>query len=395
MQEMWQSNGTQVDPLKLVDAVGVEFSQFRGRNQQDSEELFLALLDILKEDKIERQMRGLYDAFNIDWRYDNWPPKDDPRVAQVSELWPSTKFTTIDALFGGYLLSTITCTTCATSNQTLESFFDLSLPVNTPKIKIKPTNTERAAIQTRSKAELDIKAKVTWSLKSLSAKLNFSKYNKEITIEDCLSNYTESEVLDVTMQCENCSARKGKDTKVMTTKTKQILIALPPPILVLHLKRFQNQLEKIDTTVSINKTLDLSPWVSQISEQVAKRCGQADTTRPPTYHLFGIVSHSGTLKWGHYTAYVRVHKQAVRRKIDKSLLRIRPFLGDVNELVNQINLESLAYNEESKRKRTISPTAAPESNLYDWYHISDSSVQWVSEGNALDAQAYLLLYKRT
>lgn len=91
-----------------------------------------------------------------------------------------------------------------------------------------------------------------------------------------------------------------------------------PPVLVLHLKRFQQtskslfgsafvNLKKRDDEVSFPLEMDMAPFLAP-TEKPPQRGGGGDddlsrigSTR---YQLYGVVEHIGTLALGHYVAYV-------------------------------------------------------------------------------------------
>ncbi|KAL3679028.1 hypothetical protein R1sor_021984 [Riccia sorocarpa] len=155
------------------------------------------------------------------------------------------------------------------------------------------------------------------------------------------------------------SARNAKSAKSRSKKvvpeprkvikqeaTKRYLISKAPPVLVVQLKRFardlRGRLSKLYGPVSFQESLDLSPYVDQ-RHVTAQSC---------RYRLTGTVEHSGTLKGGHYVAYVRGPQAPMHE-----------FNGN----------------------------GAPESA---WYHISDSYVRQTSLDAVLKSEAYLLFYER-
>ncbi|KAG7243050.1 hypothetical protein INR49_016425 [Caranx melampygus] len=77
------------------------------------------------------------------------------------------------------------------------------------------------------------------------------------------------------------------------------------------------------------------------------------------YSLYGIVEHSGTMRSGHYTAYVKVRPEHPK------------------PLSNGLTGEGDA-----------------EPPRGTWFHVSDTSVQPVSESKVQSCQAYLLFYER-
>ncbi|KAH7442869.1 hypothetical protein KP509_02G005200 [Ceratopteris richardii] len=118
---------------------------------------------------------------------------------------------------------------------------------------------------------------------------------------------------------------------------KKYLICKVPNVLTVHLKRFaqdvRGRLSKLSGHVSFSEYLNLQPFLDP-------RC--------PDYHdciyrLVGIVEHSGTMRGGHYVAYVRGPDDA----LDGS-----------------------------------------------WYYISDSMVCKSSIQDVLSREAYLLFYER-
>lgn len=88
---------------------------------------------------------------------------------------------------------------------------------------------------------------------------------------------------------------------VCTSSTKQYLVSQVPPVLILHLKRFQTQrvgVRKVFKHVSFPILLDLAP--------VCK-----GHKKPRLYALYGVVEHSGNVHGGHYVAYVKVNHKII------------------------------------------------------------------------------------
>ncbi|KAM8853403.1 ubiquitin carboxyl-terminal hydrolase 16 isoform 1-T1 [Synchiropus picturatus] len=184
---------------------------------------------------------------------------------------------------------------------------------------------------------------------------------QECSVYSCLFQFTDVETLSHSnsLLCVTCTKQKGSRNKteapkknVYTDALKQMLISSPPPVLTLHLKRFQQihyMISKVNRHVNFPLVLDLAPFCAVN----CKNLSEGDTR--VMYSLYGIVQHSGTMKRGHYTAYVKVRPQSPKP-----------------------------------------PSAAgdAETPKGSWYHISDTSVQPVSESTVLGCQAYLLFYER-
>ncbi|XP_058275301.1 ubiquitin carboxyl-terminal hydrolase 16 isoform X5 [Hirundo rustica] len=117
---------------------------------------------------------------------------------------------------------------------------------------------------------------------------------------------------------------------VYTNAKKQMLVSLAPPVLTLHLKRFQHNVAEGNTKV--------------------------------LYSLYGVVEHSGTMRSGHYTAYVKM----------------RAMNNHLSDLVLRGQFQALET----------------EPVKGQWFHISDTHVQPVSVSKVLSSQAYLLFYER-
>jgi ubiquitin carboxyl-terminal hydrolase 8 len=107
----------------------------------------------------------------------------------------------------------------------------------------------------------------------------------KVTLQECLTQCFKSE----RMEGENA----WYDEKEKKKKPVYKLSALchTPPILVLHLIRWRENLTKKETLVESPLELDLTPFT--IYRESSK------------YALFGILNHQGNMGGGHYYAYVK------------------------------------------------------------------------------------------
>ncbi|KAI9032431.1 hypothetical protein DFJ74DRAFT_334854 [Hyaloraphidium curvatum] len=146
-----------------------------------------------------------------------------------------------------------------------------------------------------------------------------------------------------------------KPGPVMRTAKKRYLILHPlPPVLVLHLKRFQQvgwRSQKISTHVSFPEILDvgglcIAPGDLKEEGATETAAAVASSTR---FRLRGVVVHMGGLHSGHYIAYVRV---------------------------------------------PVPPKEGEEAPGEAWVYASDTHVREASLEEALRAEAYLLFYER-
>uniref|UniRef100_A0A2D4FMZ8 Ubiquitin carboxyl-terminal hydrolase n=1 Tax=Micrurus corallinus TaxID=54390 RepID=A0A2D4FMZ8_MICCO len=192
---------------------------------------------------------------------------------------------------------------------------------------------------------------------------------EENSILHCLNQFTHIEKLceNNKLLCEVCTRNQlcGIKTNkinakkyVYTNAKKQMLISLAPPILTLHLKRFQQagyNLQKVNKHIMFPEVMDLAPFCSIKCKNVR------EGTSEVLYSLYGIVEHSGTMRSGHYTAYVKTSTTS-----------------HLSDLVND-------------KTQQISESESPRRQ---WFHVSDTHVQAVSISKVLKSQAYLLFYER-
>ncbi|XP_071713422.1 ubiquitin carboxyl-terminal hydrolase 2 [Rutidosis leptorrhynchoides] len=126
--------------------------------------------------------------------------------------------------------------------------------------------------------------------------------------------------------------------KVVRDACKRILINRVPPILTIHLKRLsqdaRGRLSKLNGHVDFEDIIDLEPYMDP-------SCKDGGTYK---YRLIGVVEHIGTMRGGHYVAYVRGG--------------VKGNNGDRS-----------------------------------WYHVSDANVREVSFEEVLRCEAYILFYE--
>ncbi|XP_016128381.1 ubiquitin carboxyl-terminal hydrolase 16 [Sinocyclocheilus grahami] len=188
---------------------------------------------------------------------------------------------------------------------------------------------------------------------------------QECSVESCLYQFTEVEHLTENnrLMCVTCTKRqsghKAADGKkaVYRDALKQMLISDPPAVLTLHLKRFQQvgySVCKVNRHVQFPQILDLAPFCSLNCK------GVKEGEMRVLYSLYGIVEHCGTMRSGHYTAYVK-SRPSTRNYVENGL---------------------------------DAGSGHAEASKGSWFHISDSSVHPVPEVKVQSSQAYLLFYEK-
>ena len=113
--------------------------------------------------------------------------------------------------------------------------------------------------------------------------LELPNNNKNPTILDCVEKYTQKEILDQKI--------KVKDKEETSSKT--ISFWSLPKILIITLKRFNNNNRKDQRLVNFEHDLDMTKYVKGYKEE------------PQLYDLYGICNHSGGTRGGHYTSFVK------------------------------------------------------------------------------------------
>ncbi|KAM9805922.1 ubiquitin carboxyl-terminal hydrolase 45 isoform 1-T1 [Syngnathus typhle] len=208
---------------------------------------------------------------------------------------------------------------------------------------------------------------------------SYNPGSKECSIQSCLHQFTSVELLmgNNKLLCESCTERRQKQMhknssageqksqqvtdkkveKVYTSARKQMLISSLPPVITLHLKRFHQagmNLRKVNRHVDFPLILDLAPFCSASCKQNLVHGDRV------LYSLYGIVEHSGSMRGGHYTAYVKVRAPPKKSEHHRKLSGAKDYSG---------------------------------SSQGQWFYISDTTVQMVPESRVLLSQAYLLFYE--
>lgn len=236
---------------------------FAGTDQQDCQEFLVFVLDGLHEDL---NLNGHRERLReLDEREERVRERYNVRLASTIEWERYLKSDTslIVDMFQGQYMSRLKCMVCGTTSSTYTAFSTLSLPLAS---------------------------------------------GRSIDLYQCFAQFVAPEVLDGddAWFCSHCK-RKQRTVKTMS-------ISRLPPVLIIHLKRFKRSMysvDKLETPVQYPLyNLDLTgywpnpeitdPEHRKRLDQLPKR-GQ----QPPfRYNLYAVSAHDGSLKSGHYTAFV-------------------------------------------------------------------------------------------
>ncbi|CAN4120790.1 unnamed protein product [Withania somnifera] len=173
-----------------------------------------------------------------------------------------------------------------------------------------------------------------------------SSQDEACSLLDCDNQINEGQLDERSANYESGESENETDSKgvkVERDATKRILIDKAPPILTIHLKRFsqdaRGRLSKLSGYVNFRDTIDITTFIDP-------RCLKKEVYK---YRLLGVVEHSGTMRGGHYVAYVRGGPKVAGKDKD--------------------------------------------SEDYVWYYASDAYVREVTPEEVLQSEAYILFYE--
>ncbi|KDR80822.1 hypothetical protein GALMADRAFT_222419 [Galerina marginata CBS 339.88] len=269
LHDMWGGDLPYLTPIDFRKSICQLKSQYNGSDQHDSQEFLSFLIDGIHEDlnrilakpsftptpEEEAELERLPPQIASDREWGNWRARNDSLIVDF---------------FQGQFRSRLECLTCHKTSTTYNVFSILQLPIP----------------HTRS---------------------------GKVPIERCLDAFFNEEVLekDDAWDCPQCKTKRRA--------SKKLSLARLPPILMIHLKRFEANgrfSDKIDTFVDFPmKSLDLTNYMppplppgadkSLLNGGLPMSLEDPRTQLPPyRYDLYGVTNHYGNLSSGHYTAFI-------------------------------------------------------------------------------------------
>ncbi|CDO71178.1 hypothetical protein BN946_scf184845.g48 [Trametes cinnabarina] len=200
------------------------------------------------------------------------------------------------------------------------------------------------------------------------------------------------------------TAQAGAASKVPRSKQvimrkmyKRYLISTPPPILVIHLKRFQQMakvhtislsggFKKLDDFVAFPEYLDLAPFLAPKREDFVHgkdgRNKGKHKREKCMYRLYAVIVHIGNMLGGHYVAYTALPQNPSQPTQQSSPPPPTPSAESEKSapsLTSQDSRSSLASDQKQPRK---------------WAYISDTVVRLATLEEVLKAKAYICMYER-
>uniref|UniRef100_A0A0N8D386 Ubiquitin carboxyl-terminal hydrolase n=2 Tax=Daphnia magna TaxID=35525 RepID=A0A0N8D386_9CRUS len=263
-QEFYSGNKAPLTLHRLLHLIWTHARHLAGYEQQDAHEFFIATLDVL-----HRHCRG----------------PNEQQSTQPQENSVNRCTCIIDKIFTGGLQSDVVCQACHGVSTTVDPFWDISLDLGpSPSTKVVTTGSGPGSIPT--------------------------------SLQDCLERFTRAEHLgsSAKIKCSRCLSYQES--------TKQLTMKKLPVVASFHLKRFEHSNrfhKKISSFIAFPEYLDMSPFMSHrrnINNNV--NSNSSDRADRPVhkplistenmYSLFAVINHVGTIEAGHYTAYIRQHR---------------------------------------------------------------------------------------
>mmetsp|Transcript_343 Transcript_343/g.681 ORF Transcript_343/g.681 Transcript_343/m.681 type:complete len:627 (+) Transcript_343:393-2273(+) len=320
-----------LSPASLRNVMIKFAPQFQGFQQHDAHEALRFLLDGLHEDLNRVKRKPPY----VELKERKGESLDEAAQRWWDYSW-SCGNSVITDIFGGQFLQETHCGFCDHRSWAFDTFLDLSLPV---PVGLRGGNGIR-----------------------------------DITLTDCLREFTDRETLDVQdYKCENC--------KRAQRITKRMGIYKPPRVLVIHLKRFSwHSRRKIDATVHFPVTnLDIGEFVEQNGEFVERVNNTA--SRSNSLFLENPLRASSPTSGASSSGYHHSPNQINQKAGGKYAKNYIYDLCGVSQHVGSMGGGHY--------------TACCRVGEHHWSSVSDSNVQSCSsENDAVDASAYVLFYVR-
>ena len=239
-------------------------------------------------------------------------------------------------------------------------------------------------------------------------------YDIQLDVKGCknvyesLKKYTESEMLEGDNQYDAGPEFGKQDAR------KGVIFMKLPPVLTIHLKRFELDNEracykKVHDHFEFPSWLDLDPYLAQDSEQK----GQDNE-----YIVHSVLVHSGDFGGGHYYAYIRPTSDlfdyaAARPKMQKKAdqCKMEYHANHPDSATNGANAaEGEGEGEEKEKERMPEDVTKDAGRMGKWYKFDDAHVYAVEDEEALDycygrleggginnslSSAYMLVYVNT
>ncbi|KAI9710524.1 MAG: hypothetical protein M1820_002660 [Bogoriella megaspora] len=257
----------------------------------------------------------------------------------------------IDRTFSGLLSSTVTCSSCHNVTTASDPFRDLSLDLRAQKKRKKS-----------EKATSDVP-------------------NESLTLQSSLKRFTSLETLPATSyKCSKCSSSDKEKDKDTATATKRLLLQKLPPVLAIHLKRFEHAaVTNGSPSTTANGTNGKAAGGSQGS-------GGGASAKIENKVEFPIVLDVGPYTTRAHDANISSKSTNGTNGVVYGATGVKKEAGDVQALY------SLCSVVVHKGKMDSGHYVNYAKEGGEWFMFDDAKVTMVGEKEVLSAEAYLLFY---
>ena len=289
-------------PTTLKKKLGLKNSMFKSSQQQDAQEAFTILIEMMHmeiaQDVSTNSSNSYLDTTNTD---------PSPLQKACINFW-SREYSPLYEIFHGMYLNTRICTECnhVSTEYNPNLFLGLDIPVKQLSITDEKLfddfditnfidiNCKMKSIRIDSK----IKEEMCKHLDENTINLIKEQYllitstNSMYDINDCIQDFASTKIID-DVKCPGCS------NKCPCSSKNELVI--PPKVLCVHIKRFNNNLSKKNNHITFPFDLDISSILST----------NLDSNKFK-YKLKSVINHSGySANFGHYYtyAYSSIHEK--------------------------------------------------------------------------------------
>lgn len=296
---IWIDQSKHITPINFKKIFSHKIVNFQNFSQHDAHEALICILDTIHEEtksEVEINYKIFSDEYLLLFIQMTEQKLSDIECCKMETIYPDiwelfllkkaidsfNKSSIITETFQNIISSTLQCPECNYHTYNFDPNIIISLQIPTELlVNLDEINETLSKIQNISDDMRDqIRKQLIYS----------QSQDTEITLEQCFAKFVSVEILteDEKWQCPHC--------QIKVKAGKKMDIWIPPKIMIIHLKRFDGDQNKINTKVQFPiNGFNINPFMSEY----AKKLGDY------TYDLFAVNNHIGSMNGGHYFSIVK------------------------------------------------------------------------------------------